>query len=83
MKNPQAIIAVNPIQLHNNSNLHPKPSIIIEKRQPAPTPQWQAEQFGRGHPGRVKERGGGRRAEEGMRPDDMRQFNNIISHPNG
>jgi len=29
-----------------------------QKRLPAPTPQGRAEQFGRGHPGRVKARGG-------------------------
>ena len=36
-----------------------------------------------GHPGRVKGRGGGRRAGEELRPDDMRLFNNIMPHPNG
>jgi len=64
VKNPQAIIAVNPIQLRNNSNLHPKPAIIIEKRQPAPTPQWQVEQIGRGTRVEGGGEGGGRRAEK-------------------
>jgi len=35
------------------------------------------------HPGGVKAKGGGRRAEEWIRPDDMRLFNNIRSHING
>jgi len=45
---------------------HPRTTRPIEKRLPPPTPQEQAESDQDGHPGKVKAKGGGRRAEERM-----------------